>query len=44
MNHSFIFNGHTYRAYPIRYYKDGVEITPSEYSAAYEQSCRGNRH
>lgn len=33
MSETFTFNGHIYRAYPTRYYCDGIEISPAEFYA-----------
>lgn len=34
MSEIFKINQHTYRAYPTRYFCDGIEITPDEFFSA----------
>lgn len=34
MSETYKINGHIYRAYPTRYYCDGIEISPAEFLAA----------
>lgn len=34
MSELFIIQGHNYRAYPNRWFRDGIEITLQEFAAA----------
>jgi len=34
MSETFNINGHTYRAYPHRFFCDGIEITSTEFYSA----------
>jgi len=42
MSETFTINGHLYRAYPTRFFCDGIEIPPKEFYAAI-QSLSGQR-
>lgn len=34
MSETYTINGHLYRAYPTRFFRDGIEIPPKEFYAA----------
>lgn len=44
MSETYIINGHLYRAYPTRFFRDGIEITPAEFYAAVRTLCGRRAH
>lgn len=42
MSEAYTINGHLYRAYPTRFFCDGIEISPKEFYAAIK-SLSGRR-
>jgi len=39
MSHTFTINEHLYRAYPSRFFCDGIEITLVEFQVAFRSLC-----
>lgn len=44
MSETYKINGHIYRAYPTRYYCDGIEISPAEFHIAISSYYPKVRH
>ncbi len=44
MSATYKINGHIYRAYPTRFYCDGIEISPAEFFTAIRSFYHNAQH
>jgi hypothetical protein len=44
MSETYNINGHIYRAYPTRFFCDGIEISPTEFYAALRSFHNKSQH